>query len=82
MTGCVVLAGHVRAWIDDRGSIRPLRADGGEALSPVVVACLLVVVGGIILVDLFSGSPATPVHQAGVGFGAFVGAAVPIVGRL
>ena len=81
MTGCVVLAGHVRAWIDDRGSMRPLRADGGEALSPVVVACLLVVVGGIVLVDLVSGSPATVVHQAGVGFGALVGAAVPIVGR-
>ncbi|WP_380675270.1 hypothetical protein [Salinigranum sp. GCM10025319] len=81
MTGFVVLARHVRTWVDDQGSTRPLRADGGEVLSPVVVVCLLVVVGAIVLVDLFSGSPATPVHQAGVGFGALVGTAVPIVAR-
>jgi len=61
---------------------RPVRADGGFVLRPPVVVCILVVAGGIVAVDLFARSPATAVHQAGVGFGVFVGAAfVPFVRR-
>ena len=57
------------------------QAPTGSPLRPHFVAGLLAVVACVVLVDLLSGSPATPVHQAGVGFGALVGSVVVHVDR-
>jgi hypothetical protein len=83
VTGLFVLgdsARQSRPWrsVTDRA----VRADGGSVLRPSVVVCVLVVAGVMVAVDLFARSPATAVHQAGVGFGVLVGVVfVPLVRR-
>lgn len=74
VTGLFVLRDHVPG-------VAERREPTGESLRPRLVASLLVVVACVVLVDLLSGSPATPVHQAGVGFGALVGSVVVHVDR-
>ncbi len=49
--------------------------------SPLMVMTLLFVVGLVIALDLFTGSPATPVHQSGAGFGALVGSVTVVALR-
>lgn len=74
VTGLFVLGDYARQWVGQKAmSARQLRSDGGSSLRPRVVLCLLIGVGGVVLSDLFAASPATPVHQAGVGFGVLVG---------
>lgn len=81
--GLSVLATHVHRYLGRRSeSARRLTTDGGEVVDPVAVLCLVTAVGLVVVADLLAGSPATPVHQAGAGFGLFVGVvALPALGR-
>ncbi len=73
----LALSSALRRRLDERvGSGRPVRLDGGHAVSPLVVAGIFVFVVAVVVVDLLAASPAMPVHQAGTGFGMLVGAAV------
>jgi hypothetical protein len=81
VTGLAVLGrsvgGDVRRRLHGRGAAsRSVRPDGGVTApaGPIAVGALLLAVGVIVVADLVGGSPAMPVHQAGVGFGACVGA--------
>ncbi|AUV82567.1 hypothetical protein C2R22_13730 [Salinigranum rubrum] len=73
----LALASALRRRLDECvGAGRPVRLDGGHAVSPLVVAGFFVLVVAVVVLDLLAASPAMPVHQAGAGFGMLVGAAV------
>jgi hypothetical protein len=78
----LALSSALRRRLDERvGSGRPVRLDGGHAVSPFVVAGFFVFVVAVVVLDLLAASPATPVHQAGAGFGMLVGVTVVPLGR-
>jgi hypothetical protein len=80
VVGTLALAGEARRRLARRFGPGPtLRSDGGTAVYPGVVAGVLVVAVAVVVADAVYASPATPVHPAGVAFGALVGAvAVPL----
>jgi hypothetical protein len=84
VVGLLLLADHVHGYVRRRADpTRRLSTDGGEVVDPVAVLCLVTVVGLVVAADLLAGSPATPVHQAGAGFGMLVGTVfVPLTRRL
>jgi hypothetical protein len=53
----------------------------GARRRPLLVWLLLLSVALVIVIDVVEGSPATPVHQAGVGLGVLVGGTVSFVRR-
>ena len=75
----LALANDLRRRVERQfASEHSLRLDGGHTVSPGIIAVFFCFAVAVIVADVFTASPAMPVHQAGVGFGLLVGVAVPL----
>ncbi|WP_136601131.1 hypothetical protein [Salinigranum halophilum] len=80
----LALASDLRRLMDRRAEvIRSARLNGNSTAQPLLTIGFLCFVVALVAGDFFVASPATPVHQAGVGFGIVVGVtSLPLIRRL